>query len=185
MANLYVTLTEEITLPNNNVVNTNNFKQISGINQVVRKVDTISTTFSGSGVEVLKFVDSEEQQTAGSFVKTDVKYIRFTNLSTTGSAIIYLIKIDEESTLLNLDPGNSLSENILVWGWSSFLKLKNSPSANSSNFVGVPNSSVWSTIPNKESIPISLCLAIFFLTTTPAASSFCVGENSAIIFFLL
>ena len=25
MANLYVTLTEEITLPNNNVVNTNNF----------------------------------------------------------------------------------------------------------------------------------------------------------------
>ena len=77
MANLYVTLTEEITLPNNNVVNTNNFKQISGINQVVRKVDTISTTFSGSGVEVLKFVDSEEQQTAGSFVKNDVKYIRF------------------------------------------------------------------------------------------------------------
>ena len=111
MANLYVTLTEEITLPNNNVVNTNNFKQISGINQVVRKVDTISTTFSGSGVEVLKFVDSEEQQTAGSFVKTDVKYIRFTNLSTTGSAIIYLIKTDEESTLLNLDPGKTLMLN--------------------------------------------------------------------------
>ena len=111
MANLYVTLTEEITLPNNNVVNTNNFKQISGINQVVRKVDTISTTFSGSGVEVLKFVDSEEQQTAGSFVKTDVKYIRFTNLSTTGSAIIYLIKTDEESTLLNLDSGKTLMLN--------------------------------------------------------------------------
>ena len=111
MANLYVTLTEEITLPNNNVVNTNNFKQISGINQVVRKVDTISTTFSGSGVEILKFVDSEEQQTAGSFVKNDVKYIRFTNLSTTGSAVIYLIKTDEESTLLNLDPGKTLMLN--------------------------------------------------------------------------
>ena len=96
MANLYVTLTEEITLPNNNVVNTNNFKQIEGINQVVRKVDTISTTFSGSGIEILKFVDSEEQQTAGSFVKTDVKYIRFTNLSKTGSAVIYLIKSDAE-----------------------------------------------------------------------------------------
>ena len=63
---------------------------------------------SSSGIEILKFVDSEEQQTAGSFVKTDVKYIRFTNLSTTGNAIIYLIKTDKESTLLNLDPGKTL-----------------------------------------------------------------------------
>ena len=111
MSSLYVTLTEEITLPNNNIQKTHNFKEITGINQIVRKIDTISTTFSGSGIEILKFVDSEEQQTAGSFVKTDVKYIRFTNLSTEGSVVIYLIKTDEESTLLNLDPGKTLMLN--------------------------------------------------------------------------
>ena len=111
MASLYVTLTEEITLPNNNVQKTHNFKEITGINQVVRKVDTIPTSFSGSGVEILKFVDSEEQQVAGSFVKTDVKYIRFTNLSITDDVIIYLIKTDEESTLLNLNPGKTLMLN--------------------------------------------------------------------------
>jgi hypothetical protein len=71
-------------------------------------VDTIVSSFSGSGIEILKFVDSEEQQTAGSFVKSDVKYIRFTNISATGSAEIYLISTGNESSIFSLDPGKSL-----------------------------------------------------------------------------
>jgi hypothetical protein len=108
MANLYVTITEEITLPNNNIEKTNNFKTISGINQVVRRIDTIASTFSGSGIEILKFVDSEEQQTAGSFVKSDVKYLRITHILGSSDAIVYLMGDNQETTLLTLSPGKSI-----------------------------------------------------------------------------
>ena len=108
MADLTITLQEQITLPNNNVETTLNTKIIEGVNQTVRRVDTISTTFSGSGVEILKFVDSESQQTAGSFVKSDVKYIRITNLDPTNSATIYLIQSNTESVLFDLEAGKTL-----------------------------------------------------------------------------
>ena len=108
MADLTITLQEQITLPNNNVETTLNTKIIEGVNQTVRRVDTISTTFSGSGVEILKFVDSESQQTTGSFVKSDVKYIRITNLDPTNSATIYLIQSNTESVLFDLEAGKTL-----------------------------------------------------------------------------
>jgi len=111
MANLYVTITEEITLPNTTTEKTRTFKTISDVNQIVRRVDTISTSFSGSGIEILRFCNSEEEQTGGAFVKQDTKYVRITNLSTTYEAVIYLIVTNEESTLLNLSPGKSLMLN--------------------------------------------------------------------------
>ena len=107
MADLTITLQEQITLPNNNIEKTSNVKVISGVNQTVRKIDTISTTFSGSGVEILKFVDSEPQQTAGSFVKSDVKYIRITNLDSTNKATLYILQTDEESVLFDLEAGKT------------------------------------------------------------------------------
>jgi hypothetical protein len=108
MANLYVTITEEITLPNTTTEKTNVFKSIPNINQIVRRVDTISTTFSGSGIEILRFCDSEEEQTGGAFVKSDVRYIRITNISTTYDSIIYLIDTNVESSLFNLPAGQTL-----------------------------------------------------------------------------
>lgn len=111
MANLYVTITEEITLPNTTTEKTRTFKTISDVNQIVRRVDTIATSFSGSGIEILRFCDSEEEQTGGAFVKQDTKYVRITNLSTTYDAVIYLIATNEESTLLNLSPGKTLMLN--------------------------------------------------------------------------
>jgi len=111
MANLYVTITEEITLPNNNVEKTYNFKSIEGVNQIVRRVDTIATKFSGSGIEILRFCDSEEEQTGGAFVKSAVKYMRITNISKINSAVIYLLDVNNESTLFNLSPGKSLMFN--------------------------------------------------------------------------
>ena len=107
MADLTITLQEQITLPNNNIEKTSNVKVISGVNQTVRRIDTISTTFSGSGVEILKFVDSEPQQTAGSFVKSDVKYIRITNLDSTNKATLYILQTDEESVLFDLEAGKT------------------------------------------------------------------------------
>jgi hypothetical protein len=109
MANLYVTITEEITLPNNTTEKTYVFKNIAGINQIVRRVDTISTTFSGSGIEIIRFCNSEEEQTGGAFVKQDVQYIRITNISTQYNTTIYLVANDNtESALFDLAPGKTL-----------------------------------------------------------------------------
>lgn len=108
MANLNVIITEEITLPNRNIEKTSNTKVISGINQIVRRIDTIVSTFSGSGIEIIKFSDSEEQQTAGSFVKSDVKYIRITHISGNSDALIYLIADGPESVIFNLSPGKTI-----------------------------------------------------------------------------
>jgi hypothetical protein len=108
MADLQVTIQESIVLPNGNREQLSNTKIIPGINQVLRRTDTIATTFSESGIEILKFVNSEEQQTAGSFVKSDVKYIRITNLDQTNYGLIYLVNTNEESVIFKLEAGKSL-----------------------------------------------------------------------------
>ena len=108
MANLTVTVQETIVLPNNNVETAVNTKIISGINQIQRRTDTITSTFSGSGIQILAFVDSESQQTAGSFVRDTVKYIRITNLDSTNYCTIYLIKTDLDNVLFKLDAGKSM-----------------------------------------------------------------------------
>ena len=108
MGQLKTFIQESITLPNSNEMVITNTKTISDVNQITRRLDTIYPQFSGSGIEIARFVDSEEQQTAGSFVKNTVKYMRVTNLDTTIPCYIYLIKTDEESTLFTLDAGKSL-----------------------------------------------------------------------------
>jgi len=108
MSDLKIIISEQITLPNKNIETAVNTVTIPGINQIVKRVDTISTAFSGSGIEILKFTDSEEQQTAGSFVKDQVKYIRITNISSTGSAEIYLISTNAESSIFLLDSGKTM-----------------------------------------------------------------------------
>jgi len=108
MADLTITIKEQIQLPNGDVEVANNKKIITGVNQFTRRTDTISTTFSGSGVEILRFVDSEEQQIAGSFIKGDVKYIRITNLDTTNYGEVYLINTNTEATRLKIDAGDTI-----------------------------------------------------------------------------
>ena len=108
MADLKVTITEQITLPNQNIQTATNFTNITDVNQITRRVDTISTSFSGSGIEILKFVNSEEEQIAGSFVKSDVKYVRITNLSTGSRVDLYLQSTNNESVTLELPAGRSL-----------------------------------------------------------------------------
>lgn len=108
MANLTVTVSEQIVLPNNNVETATNTKIITGVNQIQRRTDTIVSTFSGSGQQILAFVDSEAEQVAGSFVRDTVKYIRITNLSTTTTCDIYLVQTSEDETLFQLDAGKSL-----------------------------------------------------------------------------
>ena len=108
MSDLTVTIKETITLPNGNPQISENIKKIQGVNQISRRVDTITTSFEGTGIEVLRFVDSENRQTAGSFVKDTVKYIRFTNLDRTNFCSIYLINEDQNFTRLKLDAGKTI-----------------------------------------------------------------------------
>ena len=109
MADLITTITEEITLPNKNIQKSTNRKVISGVNQINRRLDTITTSFSGTGIEIIRFTNSEKDQVAGSFVRDAVKYIRITNFPTSDTfASIYCIKTNQESVVFKVDPGKSL-----------------------------------------------------------------------------
>lgn len=109
MSNLTITIQEQILLPNNNIENITNTVVVNGVNQFVRRIDTIPYDFSGSGVGIISFVDSEAEQTPGSFVNSDVKYIRITNLvSSNQFASIYVVKTNDESVVFKVDPGKSL-----------------------------------------------------------------------------
>jgi len=105
---LTVNIIESIILENGNRMDTFNTVAIPNVNQIVRRTDTIVSSFSGSGIELVKFVDSEEQQTAGSFVKSDVKYMRFTHISGSSNVALYLVKTNDESTIFELEPGKSI-----------------------------------------------------------------------------
>ena len=144
MANLYVTITEEIILPNTTKEKTNVFKTISNVNQILRRVDTITTTFSGSGIEILRFCNSEAEQSGGAFVKSDVQYIRITNLSATYDTSIYLIANNgTESALFNLNPGKTI-----MFGNADI----NTPSTNDYLIDGYVDQSYYSSLTYIDSI---------------------------------
>ena len=118
---LEVTINESITLPNGNREVATNNVTIAGVNQIVRRVDTISSFWEGTGVEILRFVDNEASQVAGSFVRDTVKYLRFTNLDNTNYLSLYLIQDSPDAQSPNtgnvgsgdegvfkLDPGKSM-----------------------------------------------------------------------------
>ena len=109
MSNLTVSIQEQITLPNNNVETAINTVTISDVNQFVRRIDTVTYDYSGSGVGIIAFTNNESGQTPGSFVNSDVKYIRITNLVASNKfASIYIIKTNQESVVFKVDPGKSL-----------------------------------------------------------------------------
>ena len=118
---LEVTINESITLPNGNREVATNNVTIAGVNQIVRRVDTISSFWEGTGVEILRFVDNEASQVAGSFVRDTVKYLRFTNLDDINYLSLYLIQDSPDAQSPNtgnvgsgdegvfkLDPGKSM-----------------------------------------------------------------------------
>ena len=108
MPDLKIQLQESIKLPSNDYMIMNTTTVIPGVNQIVRHVDTVSNNFKNKGIEILRLVDDEESQVAGSFVRSVVKYIRITNLSKEYGVSIYLVKEDLESTILFLDATKSI-----------------------------------------------------------------------------
>ena len=118
---LEVFIRESITLPNGNEEVATNSIKIPGVNQLVRRIDTISSKWENTGVEILRFVDDEASQIAGSFVRDTVKYLRFTNLDCTNYLSLYLIQDSPDAQSPNtgnvgsgdegvfkIDPGKSM-----------------------------------------------------------------------------
>ena len=73
MANLYVTITEEITLPNSPTQKTNVFSTLSGINYVDTRVMNCP---SGSQTSIFNL---SANPGAGTFTTSSLKYARITN----------------------------------------------------------------------------------------------------------
>ena len=100
MSDLTVTIQEKLTLPNNNIETAINTVNIPDVNQFVRRIDKVTYDYSGSGIGIIAFTNSESEQTPGSFVNSDVKYIRITNLVASNKfASIYIIKTNQESVV--------------------------------------------------------------------------------------
>ena len=118
---LEVFIRESMTLPNGNEEIATNSIKIANVNQLVRRIDTISANWEGTGVEILRFVDNEASQVAGSFVRDTVKYLRITNLDCDNYLSLYLIQNSPDAQSPNtgdvgsgdegvfkIDPGKSM-----------------------------------------------------------------------------
>jgi len=110
---LDVTIQESIILPNYNVQNSYNTFTVCGINNFVTRTEVIDYQWSGSllagGIGIIGFVPSKEELTPGSFVSSDVKYIRITNFPTSEKfASIFCVKDDAESVTFKVEPGKSI-----------------------------------------------------------------------------
>ena len=130
---LEVTINESITLPNGNREVATNNVTIAGVNQIVRRVDTISSFWEGTGVEILRFVDNEASQVAGSFVRDTVKYLRFTNLDDTNYLSLYLIQDSPDAQSPNTGNVGSGDEGVFKLAPGKSMMLSNAQ-FESSNF---------------------------------------------------
>jgi len=108
VANLTINIRESVDLGNGRE-RTNITTVIPDVNQVVRRVDTISNVSDDTdAIPIITFSNSEESQTAGSFVNTDVKYIRITNLDKTNDVEIFIIPDIDNNIIYTINPGRSL-----------------------------------------------------------------------------
>ncbi len=108
MANLTINIRESIDLGNGRE-RTNITTVIPDINQVTRRVDTISNVSDDEdAIEIITFSADEDSQTAGSFVRTDVKYIRITNLDDTNDVDVYIVPDLDNNIIYTIGPKRTL-----------------------------------------------------------------------------
>ena len=100
MANLTITHTEDITL-NGQQFGGTSIKSFSGINEISKRILTITTT------ECVIGTFSAAVASAGHYVAADVRYIRFTNLDDTNFLTLTFRNQDNDEVALKLDAGRS------------------------------------------------------------------------------
>ena len=99
-ATLTVTITESITLNGVDQGGTQTLS-VSNINEIDRRIFTAGT----SAADIIGFGTSNGQ---GQFVRTDVKYIRITNLDDTNFVVIGMKDSASDTFYVKLDAGKSL-----------------------------------------------------------------------------
>ena len=107
MATLTTTIKEEITL-NNNSYNNERSLDISSVNEVVKRIVTVSTTESGLlGFSTASSTDLSKSYLAGQFDEDDVRYIRITNLDSTNHVTLTFRDEDSTEFAIKVDAGHS------------------------------------------------------------------------------
>ena len=99
-ATLKVTVKEEITL-NGNRQDSENVKRISDINEISKRIVTITTT------EAVIATFSAAVASAGHYVAANVRYIRFTNLDDDNFITLTFRNQDNDEVAIKLDAGQS------------------------------------------------------------------------------
>ena len=100
MATLTVTHKEDITL-NGQQFGGTNIKTFSSINEISKRILTITTT------ECVIGTFSAAAASAGHFIAADVRYIRFTNQDTTNFITLTFSNQDNDEVAIKLDAGQS------------------------------------------------------------------------------
>ena len=100
MATLTVTHKEDITL-NGQQFGGTNIKTFSSINEISKRILTITTT------ECVIGTFSAAAASAGHFIAADVRYIRFTNQDTTNFNTLTFRNQDNDEVAIKLDAGQS------------------------------------------------------------------------------
>ena len=100
MANLTVTHTEDITL-NGQQFGTTSIKSITGINEISKRILTITTAES----TIATF--SAAVASAGHYIAADTRYIRFTNQDGTNFITLTFRNQDNDEVAIKLDAGQS------------------------------------------------------------------------------
>ena len=110
-AKLKVTITESVIL-NSSDYGSKNELTIGGINEVVKRIVTISTTETGLlGFATAPSTDLAKSYVAGQFDEDDVRYIRITNLDDTNHVVLTFRDEDSDEFALKLDYGQSFIYN--------------------------------------------------------------------------
>ena len=109
MGSLAVTIKEEHLYQGSNKYKLERKVTFGDIEQVTHGTDLVKNDELGSGIELIRIVDQEEKQTAGSFVKGTVKYMRFTHISGSADGEIIFKKDDQlDGVTLEIKPKTSL-----------------------------------------------------------------------------
>jgi hypothetical protein len=100
---LKVTVTEQIQLAGNSQDN-QTITEIADINELSNRIVTIP---SSSEVGLLAFASSSNSMNAGTYVQSDVKYIRISNLDNTNFVDLRVLNTDGDYYSVKLDAGKS------------------------------------------------------------------------------
>jgi hypothetical protein len=133
-ATMKVTLSEQIIL-NGRDQGSKNELSVSGINEISKRIVTITTTES----TIATF--SAAAASAGHYVAADVRYIRFTNLDDTNFITLTFRNQDNDEAAIKLDAGQSF-----IWngdnnnGMTAVLNAtEDADAASSTNFGSLTN----------------------------------------------